>query len=243
MNYFEQIKGFWIAQELNQFGTSEIALYFYLLEVCNKSGWTGTFHRDNSKVMADLSIRSYKTLQSIRDRLSAAGVLSFKQRNGNSNPEYTLHDLGKKYLGTGKGSDPLGKKYQGSGEGLGKGSGKGSGQGPGKVISNTIPDQTRPDGKSLKFKEQLAADQMFFETLALSWKIDAGAYEKMIKDFEAFLKSKNKAHPDYPEYKSHFFNWGARGLKYLTYLAENTDSAYLEQRKKDEERTRRLEKQ
>lgn len=135
MNYLEQIKGFWIAQEVYQLGTCEIALYFYLLEVCNKTGWAGTFNRNNYKVMSDLSIRSYKTLQSVRDKLSNAEVLVFVQKNGEANVTYKLVDLGKKYLGKG----------EGSGKGLGEGKGKGSGK---EKINQTKPNQTSSsDGK------------------------------------------------------------------------------------------------
>ncbi len=135
MNYIEQIKGFWIAQEAHQLGTSEIALYFHLLEICNKTGWTGTFNRNNYKVMSDLSIRSYKTFQSVRDKLSSAGIIVFVQKNGDANCRYELNDLGKKYLGIG----------QGKGKGLVEGSGKGKGEGSGKVNINqtqTKPNQT-----------------------------------------------------------------------------------------------------
>lgn len=136
MNYIEQIKGFWLAQEVNQLGTSEIALYFYLLEICNKTGWTGTFHRNNSKVMADLSIKSYKTFQSVRDRLKSAGIINYNQRNGDANVKYSMSDLSKFYQGSGKGSveggSQVGKKYQGLGKGLGKGSVEGLGKGSGK---------------------------------------------------------------------------------------------------------------
>lgn len=151
MDYIRQIKGFWLTQEVNQLGISEIAFYFYLLEVWNKTGWTGTFKRNNYKVMADLSIKSYKTLQSVRDKLKAAGVLSFVQRNGDANTEYRMLDLGNFYQGLGKGScegiEPLGKKYQGLGEGLGKGLGQGSGEGSGVVNkTNTKTKQKQFEG-------------------------------------------------------------------------------------------------
>lgn len=135
MNYIEQIKGFWIAQEVNQLGTSEIALYFHLLEICNKTGWTGTFNRNNYKVMADLSIRSPKTLQSIKDKLQQAGIIVYKQRNGDANCAYSLTDLGKFYRGNGIGS----------GGGLVGGSGKGKvgGSGGDNINGNeTKPNQT-----------------------------------------------------------------------------------------------------
>ena len=121
MNYIEQIKRFWIAQEGNQLGPTEIALYFYLLEVCNKCGWIGQFKRNNAKVLADLSI-TFKTMQASRDRLQQAGLITFKTQNGVPNVSYSVIDLCKISKGLGQGSGG------GSGRGLGQGSGQGSGQ-------------------------------------------------------------------------------------------------------------------
>ena len=153
MNYIEQIKGFWIAQDVHQLGTSEIALYFYLLEVCNKTGWTGTFNRNNYKVMTDLSIRSYKTLQSIRDKLSNAEVLVFVQKNGEANVSYKLIELGKKYLGKG----------EGSGEGKGKGLGEGSGK---EKINQTKPNQASSVAKPTAEKKNITE---YWEQLVKTW--------------------------------------------------------------------------
>lgn len=129
MNYIEQIKGFWITQEIHQLGTSEIAMYFHLLEIWNKTGWIGSFKRNNYKVMADLSIRSPKTLQSIRDRLQQSGILVFKTKNGDAQCEYMMTDLG--------------KFYRGNGSGKGVGSGVGNDRGAGiDNINQTKPNQT-----------------------------------------------------------------------------------------------------
>ena len=82
-------KNFWTLQNSYQLGVTEIALYFYLVEVSNVCGWIGTFKRSNSKICADLSI-SFRTLQSARDRLKQIGVLDFKTRNGDANVTYTF---------------------------------------------------------------------------------------------------------------------------------------------------------
>jgi len=134
LNYLEQIKGFWIAQEVNQLGTSEIAMYFHMLEIWNKTAWAGTFYRNNYKVMADLSIRSPKTLQSIKDKLQQAGIIVYKQKNGDANCQYWMKDLGKIYRGNGRGLV----------EGLGKGSVQGSDVGlVGDNINETKPNKTK----------------------------------------------------------------------------------------------------
>lgn len=117
INYIEQIKRFWIAQEANQLGTNEVAMYFYLLEICNMLHWTDTFKRNNAKIVADLSI-SFKTLQSTRNKLQQAGLITFKTQNGVPNVSYSIVDLCKNSKGQGRGQ----------GRGQVQGSGRGSGQ-------------------------------------------------------------------------------------------------------------------
>lgn len=60
------------------------------------------------------------------------------------------------------------------------------------------------------FADELRKDKLFFEQLAVGWGIDQQVYDKMINSFLLYLSSKNKIHPDKAEFKSHFFNWGAK---------------------------------
>lgn len=94
MNYIEQIRGFWRSHEEHSFNTTEVALYFYLLEVCNICNWKNPFKRNNAKIEADLSI-TFKTLSKARNKLQQHGVIVFKTRNGCSNVEYTLGNIPK----------------------------------------------------------------------------------------------------------------------------------------------------
>lgn len=89
MNYIELIKNFWTSHNANSFNTTEIALYFYLLEVFNICQWKNQIKRNNRRVEADLDI-SYNTLKSARNKLQQSGLLSFKSRNGDANVTYTL---------------------------------------------------------------------------------------------------------------------------------------------------------
>jgi len=89
MNYIEQIRFFWRSHEEHSFSTTEIALYFHLLEICNSCQWKNPFKRRNNKIEADLNI-SYNTLKNARNRLAQYNIISFKSQNGNSNVEYTL---------------------------------------------------------------------------------------------------------------------------------------------------------
>lgn len=94
MNYIEQIRGFWRSHEENLFTTTEVAVYFYLLEVCNICQWKNPFKRNNAKIEADLSI-SFNTLKNTRNKLQQAGLITFKTANGSPNVLYTLSKFDK----------------------------------------------------------------------------------------------------------------------------------------------------
>lgn len=92
MNYIEQIKEFWRSHDVEVYPSNVIALYFYLLEVNNKTSWVASFKRNNSKICADLGI-SYPTLCNARNKLKQTGFISFKSENGNANVTYTLKNF------------------------------------------------------------------------------------------------------------------------------------------------------
>lgn len=89
MKYIERINMFWVLHEGNQFSTTEIALYFYLLKVANLLGWPDSFKRNNAKIMIDLSV-SFKALSNARNRLKQADLIDYKTVNGSPNVTYTL---------------------------------------------------------------------------------------------------------------------------------------------------------
>ncbi|HVW98153.1 MAG TPA: helix-turn-helix domain-containing protein [Mucilaginibacter sp.] len=97
MNYITQIKGFWLLHEKLCLNTTDTALYFYLLEVCNSAGWANPFRRNNAKIIADLKV-SRSTLERARRRLSKGGILKFKSVRGTPNISYQLTDIGAAYL-------------------------------------------------------------------------------------------------------------------------------------------------
>lgn len=94
MNYIQLIKDFWTSHEENCYRTTEIALYFYLVEVCNKCSWKQSFKRNNRKIEADLNL-SYNTLKESRNRLKQSGMINFETRNGDANVTYTLSNFDK----------------------------------------------------------------------------------------------------------------------------------------------------
>ncbi len=92
MNYINQIRSFWRLHEEHSFSTTEIAVYFYLLEACNSCGWKNPFKRNNSRIRADLGI-CRNTLANARNKLVQTGLLQFKTQNGNSNTQYCLSNF------------------------------------------------------------------------------------------------------------------------------------------------------
>lgn len=92
MNYITQIKGFWLLHERYALNSTDTALYFYLLEVCNSTNWVNPFKRNTAKLIADLKL-SRSSLERSRKRLKLAGILKFKSVNGTPNVTYTLTDL------------------------------------------------------------------------------------------------------------------------------------------------------
>lgn len=78
MNYIELINKFWELDEAWQFRASETRLYFYLLKVANRLGWTGAFHHGDDKTAANVGI-SKITLRTARIRLTEAGLIAFSK--------------------------------------------------------------------------------------------------------------------------------------------------------------------
>ncbi len=104
MNYIAQIKGFWELQEKYSLTTTDIVLYFYLLEVCNSSHWVNPFKRNTAKILADLQL-SRSSIERARKRLNQYGIISFKSVSGTANVTYTLTDLEKPFPGKYKQAD------------------------------------------------------------------------------------------------------------------------------------------
>lgn len=94
MNYLKLVRDFWRSHEEHSFTTTEIAVYLHLVEVCNICQWKNPFKRNNSKIAADLGI-SFNTLKNARNKLSQAGLLTFKTTNGSPNVLYTLSNFDK----------------------------------------------------------------------------------------------------------------------------------------------------
>lgn len=89
MNYIELINRFWASKEEFGFRTTEIALYFYLLDTNNRRSWKQTFKIDNKVVEAAIGT-CYGTLKTARNKLKQAGFIDFRSKNGSAVVLYTL---------------------------------------------------------------------------------------------------------------------------------------------------------
>lgn len=89
MTYFDYIKGFWAKHNFCQFSTSEIALYFYLLECANIQKWPEVFVCVNKKVEGTLGV-SYKTIAAAKEKLRNAELIDYQSKNGSKISTYSL---------------------------------------------------------------------------------------------------------------------------------------------------------
>ena len=81
MNYIELINNFWRLHRGYSFSPIEIALYFYLVDVCNGLGWKNPFNQTNTYIVGTLGI-SEKALYNARKSLEEAGLIEFESGNG-----------------------------------------------------------------------------------------------------------------------------------------------------------------
>lgn len=90
MTYIDLINRFWQRFEEEEISRTEMALYFYLLNVCNKRRWQSKFSLTNKNIMVNLNI-SENTLAKSRDRLVELDLIKCEkgERNGFS-PRYTI---------------------------------------------------------------------------------------------------------------------------------------------------------
>jgi hypothetical protein len=78
MNYLELIRQFWKLDNAWQFTCCETRLYFYLVETANSLGWANSFIHGDDKTSANVGV-SKNTFKTARNRLSQAGLISFKE--------------------------------------------------------------------------------------------------------------------------------------------------------------------
>jgi hypothetical protein len=90
MSYIDLINRFWLRFEEEEISRTEMALFFYLLNVCNRRRWQAQFSLTNKNIMVNLDI-SENTLSKCRDRLVELNLIKYeKGERNNSSPKYTI---------------------------------------------------------------------------------------------------------------------------------------------------------
>ena len=93
MNYLKQKNLYWQKHHSSRdLRGNECALYFYLLEECDKpGGWVQELELRNSVLMDLLNI-SFRTYQAARQRLQAAGLIDFSTQSGSKYTSFCLYN-------------------------------------------------------------------------------------------------------------------------------------------------------
>lgn len=93
MTYIDLINNFWRMHGSQEFGPNEIALYFYLLNECNRQGWPTPLVRPNAKICLGLGMTE-PTLIRCRNKLKLRGVLDFESgKKSRKAPSYYLKNI------------------------------------------------------------------------------------------------------------------------------------------------------
>lgn len=95
MNYIELIRHFWAKDIQYQYSDTEIAFYFYILNVCNAQRWKAPFAIPNKIVYAKFGWGRQK-LNNIQQRLKETNLIQYTKGLGRGNPyQYRLIDNNK----------------------------------------------------------------------------------------------------------------------------------------------------
>lgn len=89
MNYIAQINLLHQIRQKDSLGPLEIALHVVLLDICNSYDWENPFTLKNDRILSDLDV-TFKTMAAARNKLSQAGLIRFKTKNGSPVTVYQI---------------------------------------------------------------------------------------------------------------------------------------------------------
>ena len=84
MNYIELINSFWRLDEETHFSDREIALYFHLLNTCNRLSWKNPFGQSNAMMVARFGWGK-SAFDSAKKKLKDVGLIDFRPGDGRGN--------------------------------------------------------------------------------------------------------------------------------------------------------------
>lgn len=92
MNYLLQINAFWDLQDEMQLSSSEIALWFVLMNVNNRLGWRATFTKASSTLREQAGL-SERNFFKVRNVLQQKKLITVETRKGNQSAIYSIVNL------------------------------------------------------------------------------------------------------------------------------------------------------
>jgi hypothetical protein len=92
MNYLAELKAFYDTLAVNPLSSHDIALWYALMSIANKSGWKNEFPVALS-VLAFFSGANESTVKRSRNKLAQCGYITWRSRNGNQSAVYHLNSL------------------------------------------------------------------------------------------------------------------------------------------------------
>ncbi|MDR2585908.1 MAG: hypothetical protein LBC84_06805 [Prevotellaceae bacterium] len=84
MTYFELINNFWERDRECFFTDKEMALYFYLLNICDQLHWKNPFGQSNAMIIAKFGWGT-TIFNTTKKRLKDLGLIDFKAGDGRGN--------------------------------------------------------------------------------------------------------------------------------------------------------------
>lgn len=92
MNYLAELKAFYDTLAINSLSSPDIALWYALMSIANKSGWKNEFPVVLS-VLAFYSGSNESTVKRSRNKLAQCGYITWRSRNGNQSALYHMNSL------------------------------------------------------------------------------------------------------------------------------------------------------
>lgn len=188
-SYIQYINTFWKVSKTASFTSTDIALYFYLLDINNSCHWLESFKHNNKAIQAVLNI-SFKTLSKARENLCRKGLIRFQTQNGSPNVSYQIltysYTFGEFPKVSNKVRDEINKK---------------------EIKINNIKEDVVD---FIDYRSYLKSDESLLKKKSIYqlFKLQSGSLEKIFSLFETFQNAKWKIeYSSIEDIHNHFINW------------------------------------
>lgn len=187
----------WCFENPEKINPNHSAIYFFAIEHCNRLGWKKKFGFPTQMAMDAIGIKKHQTYIKYFNDLCEWGFFELVQKSVNqysSNIISLVYALPKK----GKALDKAiiiheAKQTQSNGQ---------------SNSSINKPITIEPNNLiTISFKEKSKNDFEWIKLLSTSNKISEIEVFNFLEDFDIYLKTSKKIHPDLSEYQKHLSNW------------------------------------